>query len=78
MCGVYMEVRNISPEIRSKICNIFLVAIANTQDFKTRDASFDTIAQKMVKELKILESVGLEVAPGEVLKCALINIQPTT
>lgn len=74
MCGVYMEVRNIHPELKSKICNIHLVAIANVQNLKGGDASFDIIAKRIVAELKLLETTGIRIDSGENLKGALINI----
>lgn len=74
MCGVYMEVRNIHPELRSKLCNKLLVAMVNTQNLKGQNVSFDNIARRIVSELRILESNGIKIVSGKVLKGALINI----
>lgn len=74
MCGVYMEVRNIHPELRSKLCNKLLVAMVNTQNSKGKNVSFDNVALKIVSDLRILESDGIKIASGKVLMGALINI----
>lgn len=73
MCAVYMEIRNIDPMLKSKLINVFLVALVKSQDIKS-GGDFDKLVNKIVNELKILESEGIMVKPGLILKAILINL----
>lgn len=72
MCGIYMEIRNIDPKIKSKLSNIHLVALVKSQDLKCSD--FDKVAKKIVSELKKLETTGITIKSGINLKAILVDI----
>lgn len=71
MCGVYLEIRNIDPKLKSKLSNIHLIALAKSHDIKI--GGFDKIARKIVDELKQLETVGITLKCGRNLKAILVN-----
>lgn len=72
-CGIYFQIRNLPPEISSKIDNIFLVALINSHDLKD-DAKLNEVVEMIVDDLLKLESNGFNVTATEQLKAALINI----
>lgn len=73
MCAVYLEIRNIDPKLNSKLSNIYLVALAKSEDIKTVGSS-DKIANKIVEELKVLETTGITTKSGVNLKAVLVNV----
>lgn len=72
MCGIYLEIRNMDPKLKSKLSNIHLVALAKSNDIKC--GGFDRISRKIVDELKALETTGINVKHSINLKAILINI----
>lgn len=72
MYAVYFQINNIDPMIKSKLGNIHLVALAKSTDLKAGDA--DKIANKIVEELKLLETEGITIKSGRNLKAVLTNI----
>lgn len=74
MLGVYMQIRNIDPQHKSKLENIHLVALIKSEDLKSGDDSFDKIASKIVNELKVLETEGMTIRDDVKLKAILVNI----
>lgn len=76
-CGVYFHVNNFPLEYRSQLSNIFLIALAKTEDLKETEECFDNIAEIAVNELKELEKTGFSIVfNGKKIqmKVALINI----
>lgn len=72
MYAIYFQINNIDPMIKSKLGNIHLVALAKSTDLKAGDV--DKIANKIVEELKLLESEGITIKSGRNLKAILTNI----
>lgn len=73
VCATYVQIRNLPVEYRSKLESIYLVALSTTINLKTGNGSYDNIAELVVKEIKCLESTGLNA--GDVnLKGTLVNI----
>lgn len=70
--GVYVELRNIPPHLKSKLEHVYLVALINTQD--TKCASFDIVLRSIVEELKFLETDGIRTDCGLTIKGALVNV----
>lgn len=73
ICGVYFQIRNLPPQVSSKIDNIFLIALASSSDLKD-DCGLNDLNELIVDELKKLETIGFESTDGEVWKVALVNI----
>lgn len=72
MYAVYFQIINVDPRIKSKLGNIHLVALAKSIDLKEGGA--DKIANKIVDELKLLETEGITIKGGRNLKAVLTNI----
>lgn len=73
VCSVYFRIRNMPLEENSKLDSIHLVALCPAVYLKADDRSFQDIAEHIVFELKELETIGIEISPGNFLKAALIN-----
>lgn len=71
-CAFYMIIRNMPRKFQSKLSNIFLVALADSNNFKSESASINSILEVIVEDLKMLETVGIEVANHGVIKSCLI------
>lgn len=72
MYGIYFEIRNIDPQIKSKLSNIHLIALVKSQDLKCSDTS--KVAQKIVNELIELRTTGITISSGINLKAVLVNV----
>lgn len=55
---VFMQLKNLPPQYLSRIENIYLVAICNTND--VRESGFQHVLELIVKELAILERDGID------------------
>lgn len=73
ICGIYLQIRNLPPNIRSKLDNIFLVALVSSEDLKN-DYVLDKVNEILFKELSDLETNGFVTSDNKTWKAALINI----
>lgn len=73
LSAVYFTVGNIPDECLSKHDNMHLVALCEVSNHKQRDASFDDILALIVKEIKELETNGIEV-DGQRLHGSIVHI----
>lgn len=71
MCGIYIRIRNIDPKFKTKLSNIHLIALVKSQDIKCN--GYDKILNKIVGELKFLETTGITLKNGVNLKAILVN-----
>ncbi|XP_055309646.1 uncharacterized protein LOC129573284, partial [Sitodiplosis mosellana] len=60
-CAFYMIIRNIPKKLQSKLSNIYLVALSDSNDFKNDSASIHNILEVITDDLKVLETVGVAV-----------------
>lgn len=54
ICGVYFSIKNIPPEYRSKLNNILITALCNSDDLKTKYTDFNDIWRVVVRDLSQL------------------------
>lgn len=73
LCGVYFQLRNIPQDYRSKLSNIYLLAIVQLSDMNDKKV-FDEVYGCIIKEIKFLESNGLSLSSNVTLKGTLVNI----
>lgn len=59
--AVYFSIRNFPPEFRSRLKNIFLVCLVNSNDLKTKTTDYNNVWKPIVRELQYLEEVGIDV-----------------
>lgn len=69
----YFSIRNMPPEFRSKLDNIYLVALCNADDLKTKFTDFNDIWRIVVKDLSALEN-GIDIGGGLTITGTLVNI----
>lgn len=74
MIGVYFRILNQPPESRSRMNNIYLIALCNSHNMKSDDGDFDYIAEMIVNELKQLENNGFIVDNNIELNATLVNV----
>lgn len=65
---VYIIVENVPKRFVSKLNNIYLVCLCNTDDLKTKQTDFNNIWEVIVRDLEYLENVGIEIGDGVRLK----------
>lgn len=71
--ATYVQILNLPVESRSKLMNIFLVALCGTANFKSHDYNYDHIAELIVDEIRILETDGIKVG-SNIIKRSLANV----
>lgn len=77
LLGIYMEIRNVPEFYRSKMENMFLVALVKVVDLKGTNELIDIVYAKIVEEIKWLEERGIDgvsLESNDNLKATLINI----
>lgn len=74
ICAVYFMIKNIPSRFNSKLNNIFLLAICNTDDLKTKKTDVNNIWEMVVSEIKYLEEFGITLENGQVLKATLVDL----
>lgn len=72
VCAIYMQIMNLPAQHRSKLDNIWLVALCRTVNLKADYSSLDNIVEHIVAEIKKIEEVGIVIPDGQVLKGSLI------
>lgn len=72
--GIYFVIRNLPDWCRSKLNNIFLVALVNASDLKQEDCSIDDVLEVIVDELKDLEINGIQIDQNTNIKASLVSL----
>lgn len=57
--GIYFSIRNLPPQMISKLDNIFLAALFYVNDVKTGICRYDDILRPLIKDVKNLETEGI-------------------
>lgn len=73
-CAVYMVIKNLPPIYQSRLQNIYLVALCNADDLKSKTTDFNNILELIVSETKYLEETGITLDDGRQLKGTIINL----
>jgi hypothetical protein len=71
ICGVYFVIRNLPSKFLSKMRNMYLVALCKSSYIK---GNFNLLLEPIVEDLKILESIGIDIGGGKYLRGTLINV----
>lgn len=74
VCAVYMVIKNLPSKYLSRLQNIYLVALCNADDLKTKTTDFNNILELIVSEVKYLEETGITLDDGRQLKGTIINL----
>lgn len=73
MCAVYLQVVNMPRKFLSKLDNIYLVALCETENMKQEYTDIDNILELVVNEIKSLEKIGIDIGKRERLKGGLVS-----
>lgn len=73
-CAFYMTIRNMPRKFQAKLSNIFLIALADSIDLKSESASFENIIEVILEDLKMLETVGINIPDDQPIKACLTNM----
>lgn len=73
VCPVYFTIRNMPAKYLSKTNNMYLIAICNADDLKSRTTDFNNVWQRIVLELQHLEKLGINIA-GYTIKGTLTHL----
>lgn len=73
ICAIYFRIRNIPPELNSKLNNIHLLSLCESNHLKPDNCSINDLLDPIVREIHELETNGVEIAPGKFLKGSLIS-----
>lgn len=74
MCGVYFTIRNLPREFSSKLNNIFLVCLINSNDLKTGKTDYNNVWHPIVKDFLYLESHGINTREHGAIKGTLTHV----
>lgn len=66
--AIYFTIRNIPYEFANRMENIYLVELLNSNDLKTQQTDFNNAWELIVHDIKLLETVGIELDDGAIIK----------
>lgn len=66
--AIYMAIRNMPHQHAYNLDNIFLVCLVNDNDLKKTEASYNDVLQRIVSDVRVLESSGICLKNGKNLK----------
>lgn len=66
--AVYMSIRNMPPQFAYSMNNIFLICLVNENDLKKAETNYTNLLEQLVREIKILETIGIDIGNGINLK----------
>lgn len=72
MCGVYFTIQNWPNN--SKLNHIYLIALCNTDDLKSKSTDFNDIWRIVAREIKILESDGVVISDSMKIRGSITTI----
>lgn len=73
VCGMYLTIHNMPINYQSKLNNVYLLCLCNTDDLKTRQTDLNNIWKLIVDEIKYLETEGIFTADGRNVKGTLVH-----
>lgn len=74
ICNVYFTIRNLPREFSSKLNNIFVVCLINSNDLKSLETDFNNVWHPIVNDLKYLETHGIKTTNHGILKGTLTHL----
>lgn len=74
ICAVYFTIKNVPKQFQSKLNNIYLVALCNVDDLKTKHTDFNDIWKLVLNDLLNLEDSGITIKGDITLKGTLTHL----
>lgn len=72
VCGVYFTIRNWPNN--SRLNHVYPIALCNTDDLKSESTDFNNIWRLVADEIKVLESVGINISKTLNLRGSISNV----
>lgn len=66
--AIYFAIRNMPPELAYNMENIHLVALCNANHLKALEIDYNYLWEKIVEEIRILETDGILLSNGDTLR----------
>lgn len=60
ICAVYFRITNLPQQYSSRLNNIYLICLCNTEDLKTKQTDFNDIWRLIVQDVSHLEQFGID------------------
>lgn len=73
-CHIYFTIRNMPCRYLSKLNNIYLIVLCESENLKQMNTKLDDIMRIIVSEIKHLEKEGILLDDGSMLKGTLVNV----
>lgn len=70
--GFYLQINNLPKKFESKVATIYLLALCDASDSKTEYANTDNVLETIVKDIHVLEKIGILTKSGLNIKGSLI------
>lgn len=74
VCAVYFTIQNLPKQFLSKLNNIYLICLCNSDDVKMKHTDFNNIWQLILNEIKILETTGISIDAQTILKGTIMQL----
>lgn len=74
ICGLYFVINNMPLGFTSKLQNINLISLSNSDDLDTNHTDINNIWEMVVDEIRFLENTGIDIGGGIRLKGTLQNL----
>lgn len=74
ICAVYFTIQNIPQKFKSKVNNIYLISLCNSDDVKMKLTDFNNIWQLIINDIKHLETNGINIGTGTNLKGTITQV----
>lgn len=74
VCAVYFTIQNLPQKFRSKVNNIYLICLCNSDDVKMKHTDFNNIWQLIKTEVSHLETNGINIGRDTNLKGTITQV----
>lgn len=74
VCAVYFTIQNLPQKFKSKVNNIYLISLCNSDDVKMKHTDFNNLWQLIVNEINYLEKTGINIDVNTNLKGTITQL----
>lgn len=74
ICAIYFSIQNLPQRFKSKVNNIYLISLCNSDDVKMKHTDFNNLWQSIVNEVKYLEKIGIDIDENINLKGTITQL----
>lgn len=70
----YFQIKNLPAHLSSKLNNIFLVALCNSDDIKGEYTGINSVLEMIMSDVREFESIGVDVGDGIILRAIIAYV----